>query len=286
VRRRAEERTDALVEAFARVLETINALEPPPRTEELWQRALGRVIGERGFTPAFGDFWGRIRGEYDVRVRKGYELALSELDESLLRIVLAAHDPRLRSQLQKQDRILIQDGTEDWLASLDWHDVRERGHEKMDPDPFSIADPWAEPPKSLPRLKQVTLETAKAELEGVRTRKCRGWWRRPCRKHKIKIKGCSQCIRKRGRPKKQGASDATERFNQLAHAAGYGPDVFKRPAKAGRPSRSEIQRLDLVASAVLVLYDEGHSLETIGAVIGGGRQRAHELLHRAKKRAA
>jgi hypothetical protein len=46
-RQRAEERTDALVDAFARVLETIDALTPPPTTAELWQRSLGRVLGDR-----------------------------------------------------------------------------------------------------------------------------------------------------------------------------------------------------------------------------------------------
>jgi hypothetical protein len=285
-RLRVDEHIDAIVDAFARVLDAVNAIEPPPTTDELWQRNVGRVLGDRGRSrgnrPRAGIF--SSHDQTNSRERKGYEVVLRELDESLLRVLLAAHDPRLREQLNKQDRILIQDGAEIWLRSLDWHDVYEQGHAVVDPHPYFLPDPWGDTSPPPRRLFQVPWEEAKAELEGPRRKKPRGWWRRPCRDHKIK--GCSQCIRKkRGRPKKQGTTDPAESFNRLAHAAGYGPDVFKRPAKGGRPSHAQTERLDLLAEAVRVMHAEGHSDETIGGVIGGGRQRANELRRRNKRAA-
>jgi hypothetical protein len=263
-RLKAEDRTDALIDAFTRVLDAVNDVQPSLTTDQLWQRAVGRVIGARGRP-------GQLLAT-DTRLRKGYEVRLLNLDEPLRRIILAAHDPKLRSELNKQDRILIQDGTEDWLRTFDWHDVREDGELALGDEAL------AEERRGTGKAKKLALQ----EFYGVKGDTSRGWWRRACREHKIK--GCSQCIRRaRGRPKKEGKTDPAARFNELAHAAGYGPDVFKRAAKAGRPSRYEVERLDLLAQAVLVLHEDGHSLETIGGVIGGGRQRAHDLLQRVKR---
>jgi hypothetical protein len=140
-------------------------------------------------------------------------------------------------------------------------------------DPDALHRDREEARRQLDEIVQAEAEAAARPVRDLENRKRRERERQEkgCKPHGQR--NCSECARQGG--------DLRVRFAELALAGGYDPGVLGAQASRGKQSVSESTRLDELGRVVRVLHDdEGHSLASIGELIGRSKQRMSDLYRR------